>query len=151
MLCPSRGSKMHSGWQRIGIITSLVALLPMAGQHAAAETAAVINLSCDGTMQPTGTLGEPTGTLEPVKKWGLIVNLTERTVLGFGVPAHIDVVDETHVEFRGRATDLVTRSVQGGIDRVTGGASAWVTIRSDEKVISEEKYELVCKATNRLF
>jgi hypothetical protein len=133
--------------------TTLLALLLMTGQHVRAAETAVIYLACDGTMGPTGILGESSGEpSESVKKMGLIVNLADHTVLGFGVPAHIDVFDETHIEFSGRGTiDAVTRSVQGGIDRVTGGVSVWYTVRNDKKIISEEKDELACKVTSRLF
>jgi hypothetical protein len=57
----------------------------MVGRHAAAQTATVIYLSCDGTMQ-IGTAD----TREPASKVGLIINLTEQTVTAFGVVSRIE-------------------------------------------------------------
>jgi hypothetical protein len=62
-------------------MTALALLLMIGHRAGAAGTTTVINLSCDGTT----TLGD--GPSDPVKNMGLIVNLTNRTVLGFGVPA----------------------------------------------------------------
>jgi hypothetical protein len=130
----------------------LLVLLVTAGQHTrAAELAEVISLSCDGTKEWTGGLGEPTGKpLEPVKKMGLILNFTEHTVVGFQVfggfdaPAHIDVVNDTRVEFSSSV-------VKGAIDRVTGSAWVFVNLATKTRFIGADKYELVCKVTNRLF
>ena len=68
----------------------------MVGRHAAAQTATVIYLSCDGTMQQ-----DTADAREQVTKWGLVVNLAEQTVVGFGIAAHIDQVDASSIAFSG--------------------------------------------------
>jgi hypothetical protein len=67
--------------------TRLLALTPVAGQPAAAQTASVIYLSCAGTVT------EKTGKSEPVANIGLVINLAEHTVTGFSYVAHIDSAD----------------------------------------------------------
>ena len=75
----------------------------MAGQLAAAQTAAVVTLSCDGTtMQIVG--GKTWDTL-PAKE-SLVVNLAEHTVTGFGVVANIGAVDDVSVSFSGEGAPL---------------------------------------------
>jgi hypothetical protein len=65
------------------IAAAPLALLMMVGQHADAQTPTIINLSCDGTVK------NGTADAEPVNKMGLVVNLAERTVLGFGIVAEV--------------------------------------------------------------
>jgi hypothetical protein len=115
----------------------------------AAETA-VINLSCDGTMEIAGA---PTETQEPVKKFGLIVNLAEHTVSGFSVVARITNIDDATVEFNGVAENPSgTSSVLGNIDRVTGKTWAWTMgTAKDGKIVTSHAFDLVCKVTSRLF
>jgi hypothetical protein len=74
--------------------TTLLNLLLMA--EAAAQTPTVILLSCDGTMQQ-----DTADIREQVTKWGLVINLAERTVVGFGIAAHIDQADASSIEFSG--------------------------------------------------
>ena len=57
---------------------------------AQAEETTVITLSCDGTTKVYVKSDE---SINPVTKMGVVVNLTERTVLFDGRVAHIDHVD----------------------------------------------------------
>jgi hypothetical protein len=128
--------------------TSLLALLLMGGQHAGAQTATVINLSCDGNVK----IGS--GDAEHVPKLGLVVNLPQHTVTGFVPIAHIDRLDDVNVDFSGQTTTQFggSSSILGSIDRVTG--SAWVNTTltaKDGKILETQSYDLVCKVTNRLF
>jgi hypothetical protein len=92
--------------------TALLCLL-FGEQDANAAEATVITLSCDGTAQAAGG-GKP----EPIKKMGLVVNLTERTVSSFsGILAHIDSVDATNVLFSGEGPVSLSRAANGTRDR----------------------------------
>ena len=125
----------------------LLALLLMAGQYALAQTATVINLSCDGTVQSQAR--DP----EPVRNIGLVVNLAQNTVVGFVPTAHIDRIDQAQIDFSVQAgAPLGGSSILGSINRVTGAAYAFAAlVTKDGKVKTMDKYELVCKVTNRLF
>ena len=57
---------------------------------AEAEEPTAITLSCDGTTKVYVKSDE---SINPVTKMGVVVNLTERTVLFDGRVAHIDHVD----------------------------------------------------------
>jgi hypothetical protein len=129
--------------------TTLLALLATQ----AAETA-VIDLSCDGTMR---NLRDETAKPKPTEKIGLVVNLAEHTVSGFGVVAHIDNADNATVKFNSEDITpdrTVVVSVKGEIDRVTG--KTWVIHETEievdnERIKASYGYNLVCKVTNRLF
>jgi hypothetical protein len=101
-----------------------------------------------------GIVGDQTGTLQPVTKMGLVVNLAERTVSGFSVVARIDRADAVSISFSNQNSPYLggAYSVKGGIDRVTGAAWATTALEaSDKKIIMNDTYNLVCKVTNRLF
>jgi hypothetical protein len=72
---------------------------------------------------------------------GVVVNLTEHTVSGFSVVAHISYTDDATVLFDGESTDLFERSssVTGNIDRVTGVTRAHTAVISkDKKLLSAD-------------
>ena len=135
-------------------ITTLLVLLLMAGLPAAAQTPSVIHLSCDGTMQQ-----DTADAREQVTKWGLVVNLAEQTVVGFGIAAHIDQVDASSIAFSGegpivdRGSKIGTLFAEGAIDRVTGIVSATTTQTSErsQKAVAATTYYLVCKVADRPF
>jgi hypothetical protein len=142
---PRLGADVGNNW--IAAATVL-ALALTAGQPATAQTAAVINLSCDGKVK------NGAGEEEPVRKMGLVVNLGQHTVSGFTLVARIDRVDDVNVDFSGATTDQLgaTSSVIGNIDRVTGAAWIATTLSAkDSKIIGTQAFELVCKVTSRLF
>ena len=133
------------------IATMVLGLL--LGQPAAAWTPTVITLSCDGTTQQdtADTRGEQ------VTKYGLVINFAEQTVVGFGITAHIDLLDASSIEFSGegpivdRGSKIGTLFVMGAIDRVTGIVSATTTQTSErsQKTVTATTYYLVCKVTGR--
>jgi hypothetical protein len=103
--------------------TALLRLL-FGEQDANAAEATVITLSGDGTAQAAGG-GKP----EPIKKMGLVVNLTERTVSSFsGILAHIDSVDATNVLFNGVRDELPqSNQIVGGGSEGEGPPDAAAT------------------------
>ena len=134
-------------------ITSLLALLLMP-VPVAAQTLSVIYLSCDGTMQQ-----DTADTREQVTKLGLVINLTEHTVVGFGIAARIDQIDASSIEFSGEGpivdggSNIGTLFAEGAIDRVAGIVSATTTQTSErsQKTVTATTYYLVCKVTDRRF
>ena len=136
-------------------ITTLLVLLLMAGLPAAAQTPSVIHLSCDGTMQQ-----DTADAREQVTKWGLVVNLAEQTVVGFGITAHIDQVDASSIAFSGEGpivdpgSKIGTLFAAGAIDPAfTGIVSATTTQTSErsQKAVAATTYYLVCKVADRPF
>ena len=75
------------------IATIVLALL---GQPVAAQTPTVITLSCDGTIRQ-----DTADTREQITKLGLVINFAEQTIVGFGITAHLDLVDASSIEFSG--------------------------------------------------
>jgi len=137
-------------------ITGIMLAVMLAGHYAQATEATVITLSCDGTSQ---LMGASTNTPEPANKVGLVVNLADNTVTGFGVVACIDRTDAASISFSGEGplslhgARFGTISLTGEMDRVTGAVSVLTGTSSlrDNKVMSSYTYDLVCKVTNRLF
>jgi hypothetical protein len=119
----------------------------VAKQHATAQTATVINLSCDGKLK----IVEGGGDL--ASKMGLVVNLAQRTVVGFGPVAQMLAVDDLNVSFSniGESGIENSPSIYGNIDRVTGAAWANVGHAARDGKIIWIRYDLVCTVTNRLF
>lgn len=111
-----------------------------------AQTATVINLSCDGTIRH-----DTADTREQVAKLGLVVNLVDQTVIGFGTVGRIYQVDASSIAFDGegpivyRGINAGTLSISGMIDRVTGTASA-TTIQmsadATKKIVTTTTYDL---------
>jgi hypothetical protein len=134
---------------RLIAITTLLALL---GQPAAAQTPTVVTLSCDGTVQQ-----DTADTREQVTKLGLVINFAEKALVGFGITARIDLLDESSIEFSGegpivdRGSKIGTLYATGAIDRVTGIVSATTTQMSERshKTVTATTYYLVCNVTDR--
>ena len=129
-------------------------VLALLGQPVAAQTPTVITLSCDGTMQE-----DTADTREQVTKLGLVINFAEQTIVGFGISAHIDLLDASSIEFSGegpivdRGSKIGTLFATGAIDRVSGIVSATTTQTSErsQKTVTATTYYLVCKVTDRRF
>jgi hypothetical protein len=102
---------------------------------AQAEEPTVVTLSCDGTAKVYVKREE--GKREPISQLGIVVNLTERTVLFDGNVVHIDQVDDAGVIYFGGDK---TQGTTGYINRPTGATRA---INMGSEVATY--YELVCK------
>jgi hypothetical protein len=81
---------------------------------------------------------------------GLLVNLREGTVLGFGHPTRIKGSDAASVEFEGQNG---TWSGQGAIDRITGSVQATTMMmdRNNSKLIFSFSWDLRCVPVKRVF
>jgi len=130
---------------RLKVILS--ALLWFASGQAQAQQE-TLTLACKGTV----TLPMFAEKLRPVSM-GIIVNFTDRTVLGFDFPrypAKIKAANDAAIEFY--ATDDVS-IIFGKIDRVTGEVDATVAVRDQKtgKFDTMMTYELQCRPTQRMF
>jgi hypothetical protein len=127
-------------------------LLVVGGLSTAQATEPTLTLACEGTMSSTVYfLGVSKG--ENRSSLGIIVNLADRTVKGFGKDTDevkVDSVNETVITFLGETVLPGTSdywTLSGKIDRVTGN------LRATEKVgrIGTYVYSLTCKPTQRMF
>jgi hypothetical protein len=132
----------------LSLLIGLVIVLSFTIQEACADPE-TLTLSCDGKLTNTMSSDNDTKT-ETVTKMGLLVNLAEGTVMGFGTPARIEKTDTVSVNFVG---DSGGSSVQGTVDRITGGviASTQLYSASAKKLISSYNWDLHCKPTKRVF
>jgi hypothetical protein len=149
-----------NGWQRIGMVASVIwalALAAMVASPTAQAADTTLTLACQGTTTET--------TMEDAKpepiSMGIIVNFTKQTVHGFDDPffgeqlIKITGITETAVSFGARDTMFQTtsRSVMGAIDRVTG--DVWVDATSSDaktgKTITSTSYALKCRPAQRMF
>jgi hypothetical protein len=106
-----------------------------------------LTLSCDG--KTTNILSTDNDTKpESVTKMGVLVNLREGTVLGFGHTARIKSSDAASVDFEGP-----DGSVHGTIDRITGSVQATTTLmsRDKSKLIMSYSWDLHCIPVKRVF
>jgi hypothetical protein len=106
--------------------------------------AAVLTLSCDGTMKE-----EEQEKPQAITKMGLIVNFDAGVITGFtGIIARIDEVNANSVLFKGTTIHPsgAEWSVRGTIDRITGSLGATVTW-FNPKTNNLLNYELTCKPT----
>jgi hypothetical protein len=83
--------------------------------------------------------------------FGVIVNLTARTVEGFpteDLPLKVTAANQATIQFEGSETlgPTVTRRLSGTIDRVTGEASATFTMGP-----AFVYFSLKCRPTQRMF
>ena len=87
---------------------------------------------------------------ESVTKMGVLVNLREGTVLGFGHTARIKSSDAASVDFGGEGSDW---SVQGTIDRITGSVEATTMLmnQNTNKLIMSYSWDLHCIPVKRVF
>jgi hypothetical protein len=110
--------------------------------------AAVLTLSCDGTMKAEEEQEKP----HAITNMGLIVNFDAGVVTGFtGITARIDEVNANSVSFEGTTThpSRTEWTVHGTIDRITRSLRATVTWFNPEtnKLLMRMNYELTCKPT----
>jgi hypothetical protein len=109
--------------------------------------AAVLMLSCDGTMKE-----EEQEKPQAITKMGLIVNFDAGVITGFtGIIARIDEVNANSVLFKGTTIHPsgAEWSVRGTIDRITGSLGATVTWFNPKtnNLLMRMNYELTCKPT----
>jgi hypothetical protein len=145
---------------------TLLALLLIAGQQARAAGPTVITLSCNGTSTDKSSTSLPTEEPKPIQKMGVVANLHERTVSFMGFIAPIVLVDASVISFNGEqlgaaaqiaGKDGLTQRIDGILDRVTGHmvADVWTYKKgaddSASLVSDANQYDVLCKATNRVF
>jgi hypothetical protein len=97
--------------------TAIVALLllssPSNAQIQVTELATELALSCRGTLTTRDTHNS-----ESIINMGIIVNLAEKTILGFGeLIAKIYTIDAGHISFEAHQGP---HSIIGDFDRITG-------------------------------
>ena len=129
-------------WSSVICIGTMIAAADVDAQPSEPTS---ITLSCDGQVTDLQHGTNP----EPIRGWGIVVNLQARTVSGgFGIVARTDTVDDAGISFSGNGElgPRVRINVYGYIDRVTGAVEA--TTMTDNTI---NKYELHCKPTRRLF
>jgi hypothetical protein len=102
-----------------------------------------LTLACEGART-----SYPSKTLDTVST-GVIVNLVDRTVQGFGRPdwfgeVKVSIVSETAIFFDGSKDKW---RVQGYLDRVTGELRAGEDLGDDDRT----EYLLKCRPAQRLF
>jgi hypothetical protein len=123
----------------------LLAVLPPGYGVQAAETA-VLTLSCDGTVT---RLSLDSDKPERVASMGLLVNLPEGTVSGFAHVARVDMIGEVYVDFSGQSGNW---SIHGSIDRIAGSVTATTATRdSENRLLDQREWKLICKPAKRLF
>jgi hypothetical protein len=143
----------------------LLALLLMAGQQARAADPTVITLSCNGKIIDTGSAVDHDP--KPIEKMGVVANLRERTVSFMGFIASIGTVDAAAINFNGEQLGPagqiagkagLTIRIDGILDRVTGHmvADVWTYKKGADDPASllsdvTDHYDVLCKATNRVF
>jgi hypothetical protein len=144
----------------------LIALLLMTGQPARAAGPTVVTLSCNGTITDKSSTSLPTEEPKPIQKMGVVANLHERTVSFMGFVAPIVLVDASVISFNGEQLgdaaqiarkDGLTQRIDGILDRVTGHmvAYVWTYKKGADDPASPlsdaNQYDVLCKATNRVF
>jgi hypothetical protein len=145
----------------------LLVLLFMAGQHARAADPMVITLSCDGTVTDTSSTSLPIDRQpKPVEKMGVVANLNERSVSFMNFVAPIASVDAASISFNGEGSGQAaqigsnagyTTRIDGLLDRVTGHMGADIMIYGKKQlsdpnsILTREHFDVLCKATNRVF
>jgi hypothetical protein len=109
--------------------------------------AAVLTLSCDGTLKSEEEQAKP----QSITKMGLI-NFDAGVVTGFtGITARIDEVSANSISFKGTTAHPsgTEWSVHGTVDRITGSLAATVTWFNPKtnNLLIRMNYELICKPT----
>jgi hypothetical protein len=143
-----------NGWQRIGIVASVIwalALTAMVASPTAQAADTTLTLACQGTE--TSQWGSGPKSSERVNI-GIIVDLQKKTVTGLGdFPLTIESLTETTITFHGMLDSWYTKSiavsVYGTLDRITGSLVA-VSSRY-EAPKNELSYDLQCRPTQRMF
>jgi hypothetical protein len=146
----------------------LLTVLIVLGGHARAADPTVITLSCDGTVADTTTSAPMPidNQPKPIEKMGVVVNLNERTASFQGWTVPISIADAATINFNGddigpvgqiAAKEGMTHRIGGILDRVTGHMTADTMTYPTKKlsdpasVIIRYHYDVLCKATNRVF
>jgi hypothetical protein len=112
-------------------------------------TAAVLKLSCDGTMKAEEEQAKP----HAITKLALTINFDAGVVTGFtAITARINEINANTVLFSGTTIHPsgAEWSVRGAMDRITGSLGATVTWlnRRTNDLLMRMNYELICKPTN---
>jgi hypothetical protein len=113
----------------------------------AAEPTGTLTLAC------VGTATDVNNKLTVSTSKGIIVDLAERTVKGFGTPVDkvgVTGVNEAHISF-GANINENGWSINGSIDRVTGDLEAYEYLWGKDKIAGMTTYLLQCKPTQRMF
>jgi hypothetical protein len=132
----------------------LGALLLLAWSFAAQAQPATLTLACKGTATEYFLQGK---TADQPISMDIIVNLTDRTVRGFGFPfdtepLKIGYVNDVEVRFGGEQETSVRSMINGSINRVTGDVDAtWSFVDRKGTLEPHMTYELQCKPTQRMF
>jgi hypothetical protein len=127
----------------------VIALTAMVAGPMAQAADAGLTLACQGIADSRiGETDQP--TREPMS-FGVIVNLTARTVEGFpaaDLPVKVTAANQATIQFEGSETlgPTLTRRLSGTIDRVTGEASATFTM--GPAVVA---FALKCRPAQRMF
>jgi hypothetical protein len=114
----------------------------------AAEPTGTLTLACEGTLTDVHSNLPAVSASKRI-----IVDFTERTVKGFGVPidkVEVSSVSEALITFGGPNTDAGW-TFQGSIDRVTGDLEAMGTLRGPRGIVGVMVYSLKCKPAQRMF
>jgi hypothetical protein len=128
-------------------------LLTFAATAQAQQT--TLTLACKGSTTQHLLSGYP-DEVQPISM-GIIVNLTDRTVQGFGYPFDIKPLEVGHVNdvevrFGGKEEAGGRNIINGSINRVTGDVQAnWSFIDEKGKLEPHMSYELQCRPTQRMF
>jgi hypothetical protein len=145
-----------NGWQRIGIVASVVWALASPTAQAADTT---LTLACEGTKTETSRYGGDAERRKAVSL-SIIINFAARTVTGFReeerlVELTIDDISETTISFAGsNSAAMVSYNMNGTIDRVTGTLEAGLTSFPEEGhglKTWTTSYALKCRPAQRMF
>jgi hypothetical protein len=130
-------------------------LLLLAWGSAATAQPTTLTLACKGTTTEYLLQG---ATEEQPVSMGIIVNLADRTVQGFGFPfdtepLKIGYVNDVEVRFGGQQETSVRSIINGSINRVTGDVGAtWLFVdKKTGKIEPHMAYALQCRPTQRMF
>jgi hypothetical protein len=128
---------------------AIAAAVTMSLSTSALTQTTELTLACNGKS----AIG--TKETQAVNNMGVVVNLTEKTVIGFvGIVANIYKSDNTTISFQGRETFPLETVVTGSMDRITGAVSVIINSMGDDDTPSSMvSLELTCAPTptKRLF
>jgi hypothetical protein len=139
---------------------TIVTLALLVGDFAATAQAppqpATLTLACKGTTTEHDMSGDQDP--QPISM-GIIVNLTDRTVQGFGTPNGVfdqplefGYENDTTIRFGGKDEGVVRSIIIGFIDRVTGDVQAnWLFVDKKGSLEPHMTYTLQCKPAQRAF
>jgi hypothetical protein len=136
------------------LISCASLVLALRGVLAAeAQQPATLTLACKGTTTEYRLQG---ATLEQPVSMGIIVNLADGTVQGFGFPfdsepLKIGYVNDVEVRFGGERDFAVRSTINGSINRVTGDMDATWSFEKTGYLEPHMTYALQCKPAQRMF